>query len=161
MRKIQCTLACLGLLFILTGICNTGMAQSRKEKKAVKKKAEEMQAALRNRLYAEQQYANSSRAQFNFTSWVGRPVKELIESWGPATRSVSDGGNGLIYTYEQVNVRSGGSYTPGYVVTQNYYGAWVEVERQNAVDTRYNTTTYSYHDIYVDAQQIIIKIKRR
>ncbi len=165
MKKVDVFIMHTMVLLMLLSIPTFSYAQSRKklkvQERAAKKKADEMAAALKNRYDYEKYYANTSRYQFNFTSWVGRPVAELIESWGPATKTADDGGKGLIYIYEQVTTSSGGSYTPGYIVTENQYGKWVEVERQNAIDTRYTTTTYSYHDIYVDENKIITIVKRR
>lgn len=124
------------------------------EEVKVDKKTKE---ALKMRYESDKMHAELARSSFNVSSWVGGKLPDLIASWGPPTRTVSDEAGGQIVVYETFRSGTSGSYTPGYTVT-NGFGQVVEQKR--SVDTRSSYSFTQYSDVYVDKNNVVTKINR-
>jgi hypothetical protein len=119
---------------LLACICIAPLCTNAQKKTLSKREQKRLDKALSKRYESDANFAASARPAFNRTSWVGGTLAELIKSWGPPSRIVSDGADGKIAVYNNSTTNSGGSYTPGYTV---YNGLGEVVGGANSVDTRY------------------------
>ncbi|MDG3582921.1 hypothetical protein [Galbibacter pacificus] len=124
----------------------------------VKKKAaaKELRFALEERYKSDKAYAESRRAAFNRGTWIGLELSDLIATWGPPSRMVSDGADGKIAVYEKASFNSGGTYTPGYVITNGFGNV---VEEKKSEDTRWSSSYFETIGVYADNSGIIREIK--
>ncbi|RNL87198.1 hypothetical protein ED312_10320 [Sinomicrobium pectinilyticum] len=121
-----------------------------------RKNDEALRFAIEERYKKDQAYAQAKRAAFNRSSWIGSKLSELISSWGPPTRVVTDGADGKIAVYEKASYNSGGTYTPGYVVT-NGWGQVVAEKKSE--DTRWSSSYSETVAVYADKDNIIREVK--
>ena len=104
----------------------------------------------------EKSYADVQRTVFNITSWAGANVSDLLAKWGSFTKK-NELPNGItVYDFEHSYSGSGGHYTPGYVVTDQFGNV---MEKKAAKDNTYSYRFTEYHEFYVDKGQTIIHVK--
>lgn len=104
----------------------------------------------------EKSYADIQRTIFSITSWAGANVSDLLAKWGNFTKK-NELPNGItVYSFENTYSGSGGRYTPGYVVTDQFGNV---VEQKAAKDNTYSYNFTEYYEFYVDKSQIIIHVK--
>jgi len=125
--------------------------------------ASEAQASLassRNNAQArenkEKSFADMQRKTFTITSWAGAPISELLSKWGKYTHKTELPTGYVVYTYENNYSGSGGSYTPGYIVTDPYGNI---VAQKAAKDNTYSYNFTDYYEFFVDKNQIIVHVK--
>lgn len=123
-----------------------------------KKKADEnaLNFALEERYKSDKAYAENKRAAYNRGTWIGSKLSDLISTWGPPSRMVNDGADGMIAVYEKSSFNSGGTYTPGYVVTN---GLGNVVAEKKSEDTRWSSSYFETIGVYADKNNIIRQIK--
>ena len=112
--------------------------------------------AAEGRFNLEKSFAQSQRKIFDITSWAGADISDLLGRWGNFTRK-NQWPNGLmVYTFEQKYSGSGGSYEPGYTVTDQYGNI---LDEKKSEDTRYSYNFTDVYEFYVDKNGIIIYVK--
>ncbi|UNY97247.1 hypothetical protein MQE36_09065 [Zhouia spongiae] len=134
-------------LFLVLG--TSAFAQKKADEKALK-------FALEERYKSDKAYAESKRAAFNRGTWIGSKLSDLISTWGPPSRIVSDGADGKIAVYEKASFNSGGTYTPGYIVTNGFGNV---VAEKKSEDTRWSSSYFETIGVYADSNGIIKEIK--
>lgn len=104
----------------------------------------------------EKIYADTQRKIFNITSWAGANIADLLAKWGNFTKK-NELPNGItVYSFENHYSGSGGSYTPGYVVTDQFGNV---LEQRAGKDNTYSYNFTDYFEFYVDKGQTIIHVK--
>lgn len=104
----------------------------------------------------EKIYADAQRKIFTVTSWAGSPISNLLAKWGNYTKK-NELPNGLkVYSFEYTYSGSGGNYTPGYVVTDQFGNV---LEQRAAKDNTYSYNFTEFYEFYVDKNQTIIHVK--
>jgi hypothetical protein len=148
------------LLIILVTVKASVFAQ---EKRAGKK----MKEALDERMEADANFAKYQQAKFNKEewkhSWEGVKLSELFKKWGAPTRSFDDGSGGQVVVYETVSYSSGGTYTPGYSITESLTTVSGTVLQSNtatvaAKDTRWVRQNIRSTNVFVNKEGVITKI---
>lgn len=104
----------------------------------------------------EKIYADTQRKIFAVTSWAGSNIADLLGKWGNFTRKSELPNEITVYSFEHHYSGSGGSYTPGYVVTDQFGNV---VEQKAGKDNTYSYNFTDYYDFYVDKNQIIVHVK--
>lgn len=104
----------------------------------------------------EKSYADSQRKTFRITSWAGANISDLFKKWGSYTKKNVLPNGIVVYIFEYNFSGSGGSYTPGYVVTDQFGNV---LEKKAAKDKTYSYNFTDYYRFFVDKNQIIIHVK--
>lgn len=104
----------------------------------------------------EQSFADIQRKTFNITSWAGSNISELLSKWGKFTSKIVMPNGLTVYKYENNYSGSGGTYTPGYVVTDPFGNVMATKE---AKDNTYAYNFTDFYEFYVDKSNIIIYVK--
>lgn len=140
----------IGLLLLMTiffamqseNICAQSLASNRTK--------------LQARQNKEQSFADTQRKIFDITSWAGSNIAELLSKWGKYTSKTEMPDGLTVYTFETNYAGSGGSYTPGYVVSDPYGNV---LAQKDAEDNTYSYNFTDFYEFYVDKDQIIIHVK--
>lgn len=104
----------------------------------------------------EKIFAEAQRKLFTITSWAGANISDLLTKWGTYTRK-SELPNGIsVYIFENRYSGSGGSYTPGYVVTDQSGNV---VAQKQARDNTFSYDFTEYYEFYTDRTRRIIHVK--
>ncbi|MBN8688137.1 MAG: hypothetical protein J0M10_14015 [Chitinophagales bacterium] len=104
----------------------------------------------------EKIFAEAQRKLFTITSWAGANINDLLAKWGTYTRK-SELPNGVsVYIFENRFSGSGGSYTPGYVVTDQSGNV---VAQKQARDNTFSYDFTEYYEFYSDRTRRIIHVK--
>lgn len=104
----------------------------------------------------EKVYADIQRKTFNITNWAGAKISDLLAKWGNVTKK-NELPNGItVYSFEHTYSGSGGNYTPGYIVTDQFGNV---LEQKAATDNTYSYNLTEYYEFYVDKSQNIIHVK--
>lgn len=112
--------------------------------------------AAQGRYNLEKSFADSQRKIFAITSWAGAEFSDLLGRWGNFTRKNQFPNGLMVYTFEQNYSGSGGSYEPGYTVTDQYGNI---LDEKKSEDTRYSYNFTDIYEFYVDKNGIIIHVK--
>ncbi|MBN8861727.1 MAG: hypothetical protein J0H92_00055 [Sphingobacteriales bacterium] len=104
----------------------------------------------------EKIYADAQRKIFTITNWAGASISELLTKWGGFTKKNEQPNGITVYIFENHYSGSGGSYRPGYVVTDQFGNV---LEQKAAKDNTYSYSLTEYYEFYVDQSQIIIHVK--
>lgn len=104
----------------------------------------------------EKSYADVQRTIFNITSWAGANISDLLAKWGSFTKKKELPNGITVYSFEHTYTGSGGSFTPGYVVTDQFGNV---LEQKAAKDNTYSYNFTEYYEFYVDKSQTIIHVK--
>lgn len=104
----------------------------------------------------EKSFADSQRKIFAITSWAGAEFSDLLGRWGNFTRKNQFPNGLMVYTFEQNYSGSGGTYEPGYTVTDQYGNI---LDQKKSEDTRYSYNFTDIYEFYVDQNGIIIRVK--
>lgn len=104
----------------------------------------------------EKLFADSQRKLFSITSWAGANISELLAAWGNYTRK-SELSNGItVYIFESRYSGSGGTYTPGYIVTDPSGNV---LAQKTAKDNTYAYDFTDFYEFYADINQRILYVK--
>ena len=111
----------------------------------------------RARLNKERSFAASQRKTYIITSWAGAKITELLHQWGNFTRKTEHPDGIVVYSFEKHYSGSGGTYDPGYTVTDQYGNV---LEQQASRDNTYAYNFTDFYDFYVDSKsQTIVHVK--
>ncbi len=110
----------------------------------------------RARYNKDKVYATTQRKIFNITSWAGASISDLLAKWGNFTRKNELPNGIMVYSFEYTYSGSGGKYTPGYTVTDQFGNV---LEEKAGKDNTYSYNFTEYYDFYVDKNQFIIHVK--
>lgn len=104
----------------------------------------------------EKIFADTQRKVFAVTSWAGANINDLLAKWGNFTRQTMRPDGITVYTFERRYSGSGGSYTDGYTVTDQYGNI---VAQKQAKDNTYSYDFTEYYEFYTDQNLRIIHVK--
>lgn len=104
----------------------------------------------------EQSFADLQRKTFSITSWAGSNISELLSKWGKFTNKTVLPNGLTVYTYESNYSGSGGTYTPGYVVTDPFGNV---MATKAAKDNTYAYNFTDFYEFYVDKSNTIIHVE--
>lgn len=138
------------LFFVFVIYLNTACAVLRAQTLASNNKR------VQARYNKEKSYADSQRKTFQITSWAGSTISDLIKKWGSYTKKNMLPSGMEVYIFEYNFSGSGGSYTPGYVVTDQFGNV---LDQKAAKDKTYSYNFTDYYQFFVDRNQIIIHVK--
>ncbi len=109
-----------------------------------------------SRYNKEKSFADAQRKLYSITSWTGESISTLLKNWGNFTKR-SEWQNGIqVYTFENKYSGSGGTYDPGYVVTDQFGNI---LAQKAGKDNTYSYNFTDYFEFYVDKNQNIIHVK--
>jgi len=104
----------------------------------------------------EKIYADAQRKIVNITNWAGANISDLLTKWGNCTKKNTIANGITVYSFEHTYSGSGGNYTPGYIVTDQFGNV---LEQKAAKDNTYSYNFTEYYEFYVDKKQSIIHVK--
>lgn len=101
-------------------------------------------------------FADAQRKIFTITSWAGATMADLSARWGNFTKKSELPDGTTVYSFEYRYSGNGGTYTPGYTVTDQFGNI---AAQKAAKDNTYSYNFADYYDFYVDSTKIIIHVK--
>ena len=104
----------------------------------------------------EKIFAEAQRKLFTITSWAGANISDLLAKWGSYTRKSEQPNGSTVYIFENRYSGSGGSYTPGFVVTDQFGNV---VAQRQAKDNTYSYDFTEYYEFYTDSTRRILHVK--
>ena len=104
----------------------------------------------------EKLFADSQRKLFSVTSWAGANMSELLAAWGNFTRRSALPNGITVYIFETRYSGSGGTYTPGYIVTDPSGNV---LAQKAAKDNTYAYDFTDFYEFYTDKNQRILYVK--
>lgn len=154
------SLVCSAVFAFLLSYVSPLFAQEKKADKKLKAAIEERLES--DRLFTEVQRSKYSKDQWR-RSWIGTKLSDLYKKWGAPTRSFPDENGGQIIVYETTSYSTGGTYKPGYSITESLTTQGGVVLQSNtttvaAEDTRWVRQNIRSTNVYVNKEGIITNV---